>query len=256
MSQLRTAGAVAARQGQKAFALPRLQLADGALEALKWLALLLMTGDHVNKYLFNETLPYLFEAGRLAMPLFVVVLACNLARPGAGANGAYRRTALRLCLFGVLATPPFIALGGLLYGGYPLNILFTLLVITLATAACERASAGRPLYWVVALLVFVVGGALVEFWWPAVLLGLCVGWYVRRPNALAGVGIVVSLVALSPINGNAWALAALPLLLAAGWLQPKLPRWRWMFYAYYPLHLLALLLIRIPMAKAGYLFLI
>ncbi|WP_367615760.1 TraX family protein [Pseudomonas oryzicola] len=256
MSERPLVGEIAVQQGQKTFALPRLQLADGALEALKWLALLLMTGDHVNKYLFNETLPYLFEAGRLAMPLFVMVLACNLARPGVGANGAYRRTAMRLCLFGVLATPPFIALGGLLYGAYPLNILFTLLVITLVTAACERAAAGQAHYWAVALCVFVVGGALVEFWWPAVLLGLSVGWYVRRPNAMAGVGVVVSLAALSPINGNAWAFAALPLLLGAGWLQPKLPRWRWLFYGYYPLHLLALWLIRIPMAKAGYLFLI
>ena len=236
--------------------MPRLQLADGTVEALKWLALLLMTGDHVNKYLFNETLPYLFEAGRLAMPLFVVVLAYNLARPGTVENGAYRRTALRLFLFGVMATPPFIALGGLLYGGYPLNILFTLLVITLATEACDRAAQGRPLFWGLALLVVVVGGAWVEFWWPAVLLGLCVGWYVRRPNLLAAVGAVLALAALTPINGNAWALAALPVLLAARWVRPDLPRWRWLFYAYYPLHLLALWLIRIPMAKAGYLFLI
>nr|WEG85486.1 trbP [Escherichia coli] len=63
--------------------LPAMVIADGTIEALKWLALLAMTGDHVNKYLFNGTLPYLFEAGRLALPLFVFVLAYNLARPGA-----------------------------------------------------------------------------------------------------------------------------------------------------------------------------
>lgn len=39
--------------------LPRLVLSDGALEALKWTALLLMTGDHVNKYLFNGTKDWL-----------------------------------------------------------------------------------------------------------------------------------------------------------------------------------------------------
>ncbi|SDO53086.1 TraX family protein [Pseudomonas jinjuensis] len=236
--------------------LPRLRLADGALEALKWLALLLMTGDHLNKYLFNETLPLLFETGRVAMPLFVVVLACNLARRGAGARGAYRRTALRLALFGVLATPPFIALGGLLKGWYPLNILFTLLVITLATAACERAAAGRSLYWGVVAAVVILGGTCVEFWWPAVLLGLSVGWYVRRPGLAPAAGILLSLAALCPLNGNAWAFAALPLVLAATRVTPTVPRWRWLFYVYYPLHLLALWLIRIPMAKAGYLFLI
>ncbi|UTH36154.1 TraX family protein [Pseudomonas sp. KHPS1] len=236
--------------------LPRLRLADGAQGALKWLALLLMTGDHVNKYLFNETLPLLFEAGRVAMPLFVVVLACNLARPGAGERGAYRRTALRLVLFGALATPPFVALGGVLKGWYPLNILFTLLVIILATAACERAATGRPFYWSVAAAVVVLGGAFVEFWWPAVLLGLSVGWYVRRPGMRAAACILLSLAALCQINGNAWAFAVLPLVLVATQIGPALPRWRWLFYAYYPLHLLALWLIRIPMAKAGYLFLI
>jgi hypothetical protein len=38
--------------------LPRLVLADGTVEALKWFALLLMTGDHVNKYLFNGTIDW------------------------------------------------------------------------------------------------------------------------------------------------------------------------------------------------------
>lgn len=56
-----------------------LHVPDGTVEALKWLALALMTGDHVNKYLFNGTLPFLFEAGRLALPIFVFVLAYNLA---------------------------------------------------------------------------------------------------------------------------------------------------------------------------------
>jgi len=47
---------------------------------MKWPALLLMTGDHINKYPFNETLPFLFETGRMAMLLFVFVLEYNLAR--------------------------------------------------------------------------------------------------------------------------------------------------------------------------------
>jgi hypothetical protein len=42
-----------------------------------------------NKYLFNETLLFLFEAGRVAMPLFVFVLAYNLARPGIYESGPY-----------------------------------------------------------------------------------------------------------------------------------------------------------------------
>ncbi|MBK5005748.1 conjugal transfer protein TraX [Pseudomonas sp. S32] len=256
MTELDLARTVAGRQVHETVLAPRPLLAEGTLQTLKWLALLLMTGDHINKYLFNETLPYLFEAGRIAMPLFVIILGYNLGRPNSWQAGAHRRTAWRLLIFGLLATPPFIALGGLWYGYYPLNILFALLVITLTLAACERALAGQRWAWGLALLVFLVGGALVEFWWPAVLLGVCTTWFVRRPNAFAALGTVLSLAALTYVNGNAWAMAALPIVLLARGIRPNLPRWRWLFYAYYPLHLVALWLIRIPMAKAGYLFLI
>jgi hypothetical protein len=63
--------AYASRGGQAR--MKPLHVPNGTVEALKWLALALMTGDHVNKYLFNGTLPFLFEAGRLALPIFVFV---------------------------------------------------------------------------------------------------------------------------------------------------------------------------------------
>jgi hypothetical protein len=103
----------------------------GSREALKWLALFLMTGDHVNKYLFNGALPIFFEAGRLALPIFVTVLAYNLARFGTTSNGVYERTMKRLLIAGMVATLPFIALGNLRGGWWPLNVMFTLLVVTL-----------------------------------------------------------------------------------------------------------------------------
>src|SRR3989442_8113880 len=89
-----------------------LYIADGTLEALKWLGLVLMTADHVNKFLFNERLPIVFEMARLVMPLFGFVLAYNVARPDARATGAYARTAGRLAVFGVAATPSFIVMVG------------------------------------------------------------------------------------------------------------------------------------------------
>jgi len=100
-----------------------LHVPNGTVEALKWLALILMTSDHVNKYLFNGTVPWLFNAGRVTLPLFVFVLAYNLARPDTLERGVYPRTMQRLTLFGVLATPAFIALGGLMAGWWPLSII-------------------------------------------------------------------------------------------------------------------------------------
>lgn len=231
--------------------LPRLAVSNGTIEALKWLALVFMTGDHVNKYLFNGTMPHLFDAGRLALPLFAFVLAYNLARPDTLERGIYGRAIMRLALFGLLATPAFIALGGLVAGWWPLNIMFTLLV---ATATLYLIELGRTRHLVAAAVVFLVGGGLVEFCWPALTLCLAVWWYCKRATLSALLLLLASCAALWFINGNFWALAALPLVVVAMRVDICLPRLRWVFYAYYPLHLTALWLIRIPMSKAGYLF--
>lgn len=228
--------------------LPALVIHDGSIEALKWLALLLMTGDHVNTYLFSGALPYLFEAGRLALPIFVFVLAHNLARPGAIERGAYRRTMLRLALFGVAASVPFIGLGGVIFGWRPLNIMFTLLAATGMLCLIERGQT------VLCLVVFLVGGALVEFRWPALLLAVAAWWYCKQPCWWAAILVLVACASLWFINGNLWALAALPVLICASRIDLRVPRLRWMFYAYYPLHLSALWLIQISMNHTAYLF--
>lgn len=231
--------------------LPRLHIADGTLEALKWLGLLLMTGDHVNKYLLNDTVPLLFDAGRAVMPIFVFVLAFNLARSGTLSRGVYQRTMLRLAIFGALATPAFIALGGLLAGWWPLNILFTLLILTATLFFLERGGKANVL---AACVIALLGGSSVEFWWPAILMGVTVWLYAKRPTATALVVVVLACAALAVINRNFWALAALPTIAAALHIDVRCPRWKWAFYAYYPVHLTALWLIRIPMSHAGYLF--
>ena len=66
-------------------------MADGSLAAIKWTALVLMVFDHVNKYLYAEKLPVIFQLGRIVMPMFGFVLAYNLARPCALARGVHGR---------------------------------------------------------------------------------------------------------------------------------------------------------------------
>lgn len=232
----------------KRFSPPRLVLADGTIEVLKWLALVIMTGDHLNKYLFNATLPVLFELGRLALPIFVFVLAYNLARPGQLARGVYPRVMVRLTGFGLLASVPFIALGNLYRGWWPLNVLFTLLALTAILYLVER---GKLL---TAAGVFLLAGSSVEFWWPALVFGVALWSYCKRPNWTAAAIAVFACAALSWVNGNSWALAAMPLIFAATYFDLDVPRLRWAFCVYYPLHLGVLWLIRIPMRHAGYLF--
>lgn len=230
---------------------PRLAVSDGTLEALKWLALLLMTVDHVNKFLFNGTNDAAFAAGRIALPLFVFSLAYNLARPGVLERGAYPRTMRRLAVFGVLAMPAFVVLGGLHAAWRPLNIMFALLALTATIYLVDRRTVGS---YAAAGVVFLAGGAAVEYWWPALAFGLAVWWYCKQPSAMPLALALTALAALWFINSNLWALAAVPVVVVASLIDLRMPRLRWVFYAYYPLHLFALCLIRIPMSKAGYLF--
>jgi len=224
---------------------------NGTLEALKWMALLAMTGDHINKYLFNGTIKPLFAVGRLALPLFVFVLAYNLARPGAMSRGLYTRTLGRIVVCGAISSVPFVALGSLLHGWWPANVLFTLAVITAVIYLLELKSTAASL---TAIFVFVVGGALVEFVWAGVGLGVVFWAYIKNPAPVQAIAVLLMLAALSLVNGTSWALAALPLVIAAPFVNFNVPRLRWAFYSYYPIHLSVLWLIRIPMRNAGYLF--
>lgn len=214
--------------------LPRLAIADGTLEAIKWLALACMTGDHVNKYLLHDTAPILFILGRLTLPLFTFVLACNLARPGALAGGAGVRTMKRLAVFGAIASVPFITLGGLGWGWWPLNVMAMLFVSTACICLGERGGTARI---AMAIVLFAIGGGLVEFWWPGIAMCLAAWRYCKRPGWAALSTWILATAALQVINRNSWALAAFPLIFAAPHVRLHLPRMKTVFYAYYPAHL-------------------
>lgn len=217
-------------------ALSPLSFSEASLSAAKWLALVLMVIDHSNKYLFDGAVPWMFALGRVSMPLFAFVLGYNLARPGMLASGGYRRLALRLAAFGLLATVPFIVLNKL-PTGWPLNMMFTLLVAVLSAWLFDMR---RPGATIAACLVLAWGGALGEYWWPAIGLTLCVWAYQREPSRALIAGFFSCLVLLWFVNGNLWALAVLPVLYALRrWWRMVLPRAQWVFYAFYPLHLVA-----------------
>jgi hypothetical protein len=227
----------------------RVVITDGTLEALKWLGLILMTLDHINKYIFACTLPGAYELGRMAMPLFGFVMAYNLARPGALAAGAHDRTMVRLALFGLIASPFFMGLGGPIAGGWwPLNIMFMLLLVAGIVHLVEQ---GGIAYRAGAVVLFILGGAMVEYWWFALVFILATWWYFKTSNRGAVLVSAMALTALFVINKNLWALAALPLMLVAPWVDLKIPRLRHVFYVFYPAHLAALLVLSTVMKTHG-----
>ena len=71
--------------------------------------------------------------------------------------------------------------------------------------------------------------------------GLPAGLGLLSPAVLVTLALWVgALASLYIINRNLWALAALPLIFAAGQFKLSVPRGRLGFYVYYPAHLAVL----------------
>lgn len=219
---------------------PRIEFSDGAVEAMKWLGLLLMTADHAQKYGLIAV-PGVYEAGRMAFPLFGIVLAYNLTRASSEGLAVYVRVLTRLLVCCAIASIPFIALGGLGFGWWPLNSMGTLAVSVGVMYLIES----RPPFWKAkAATVFLLGGAMVEFWWPGV--ALCVGaWlYIKQPTWGGLLLWLAGTAGLTVINGNGWACASFVVLAGMAYcVTIKIPRASRFFYLYYLAHLSIILLL-------------
>ncbi|WP_329916209.1 TraX family protein [Stenotrophomonas sp. SMYL7] len=196
-------------------------MTSSARELLKWLAVILMTGDHVAKVIYGGYVPGLSEAGRAAFPLFALVMAYNLAQPGADVGKSVRR----LALWGVIAQP----VHALAFGYWlPLNILLTFSLSALVIYAVERRESS---------VVVMTAGVLpfvVDYQWSGVgfVLLAWLGFRTGRP--------LLTLAAFAPLcvfNGNLWSLAAIPVAVGLSHAAWPLPRGRWAFYGYYVAHL-------------------
>lgn len=248
----------------------------GALFAVKWLAVISMTVDHINVVLLDRSIPLLFWLGRLSYPLFAFLIAYNAAFRTANINRYFRR----LIWFGLLSQLPYqLALAP--QGEFRLNIFATLALGLFAVATAARY---RPLLFL--WIAFFFMGWLFEQW-------MCTHWF---SFGFAGVFLIATYYwgltsGTHPVETRvfAWALITLGLLLLnfrpntlfvetwhyavlIKWPQMVMPlcvllilfwgyksplsiqtattcisSWAWQkyaFYLYYPTHLLVLLLLK------------
>jgi hypothetical protein len=217
------------------FTAPQIKLSDGMLEALKFLALVLMVLDHTNRFVLGGSVPAFFYAGRLAFPLFAAVLGWNLARPGLIESGVGARMLKRLFLFGLAAAIPYSGMLG--YHWWQLNILFTLWAgVAIVLLIRTPHIAGM----ILAAALFAVSGMMVDYAWYGIAVCITSWAYSSRPTWLNFFSWIASLASLVVINGNFAALLAIPLLLLASGKDVRFPRYRHFFYWFYPLHLVVL----------------
>ncbi|TFY90013.1 conjugal transfer protein TraX [Pseudomonas kairouanensis] len=223
---------------------------DGALDLLKWLALLCMVLDHL-RYV-GLSLDGLYVPGRLAFPWFCLAIAANLNRVK-NAQVSWRYLGW-LLLFSVISEVPYRLF---IEDADTLNVLPTLaLGLLVARGWQQKALFDRGLA-LVAVTVAAVFSSHLMFGFFGVLLPLAMLLVFTRPWYFAVVPGVVcvaanqwqvllnsgSLVALSGLIACLIApLAGLVLLRHAKNASPPAMR-RWA-YSLYPLHFLLLLLVR------------
>jgi hypothetical protein len=212
---------------------------DGQLETLKWVALASMFLDHFGRHLLGygqET--WVFALGRIAFPLFALVLGCNLAREGDQPVRA-ARTARRLAIWCAVSVLPSIWARG---EPMVVNVLGTL---GLGAIVCWSLASQAALPWRVAVCVaaavasnHVEFGLMGVFLIPAVYMAF--GGWPREGGVLAALLFVTTAWFNGSFGGApafAGTLGALAIAVLVRQLPLVVPRVGRLFYVIYPSHL-------------------
>lgn len=226
---------------------------DGALDLLKWLALLSMVLDHL-RYV-GISADWLYVPGRLAFPWFCLAMAANLARDGV------RRTEWRylgwLAVFSAVSEIPY-----RLYIPDPdtLNVMPTLALGLLVARGWQDKARVSRLLGAMSLLLAALFSERLMFGFFGVLLPLAMLLVIRRPWYFALLPGLICLAANqwqvlyeSARFGSSVAILGIATCLFAPMLgmfllrhmrhlqPPPMRRWA---YALYPAHFLLLLAVR------------
>ena len=223
------------------------QILDGTL--LKLLAMVSMVFDHVGDMFFPEQ-TWMRMIGRLAMPIFSFCIAEGYAH-----TRDKNKYMLRMGLFAIVSELPFdLAFSRGLDWGHQ-NIMLSFLISILALRLFDgilgqpdpesgRFKAGRAALGVLAVLVMAGLALLLKADYTLFAVIAVFLFYVlrhRHPVLRSAVG--VGFLALTRTVGyySATGLSLIPLLLYNG---KKGRGLKWLFYAFYPGHLLLLYLLR------------
>ncbi len=201
----------------------------GRLEAIKWLGLAVMVAEHWYRYVVGQLPQWLYQCGRLAFPLFVIALACGLRHQ---ARDRLASTVMRVLAWAI-AAQALLQLVDAPAGR--LNVLFTFTAGLALVVVFERAASTF-----LRALAMAAAGAIgmwcefgpfgVGLVAAAVALGRA-----EQPPAVAWIGVLGLLAALAVPNGNAIALAAVPVASAVWLLGLRIPRVRGVFHWAYAL---------------------
>ena len=223
--------------------LEKLRILDGT--SLKLIAMISMVFDHVGDMFFPGAL-WMRMIGRLAMPLFSFCIAEGYAH-----TKNKQRYLLRMGVFALVSEIPFdLAFEGRVGLGHQ-NIMLSFFLAILALMVFDRIrgegkehAAGKTLLGIlcvcaVAVLALVLRADYTLF----AVLAVFLFYVLRNRHPLLRCGVGVGFLALTRTVGyyRTTGLSLIPLLLYNGKRGRGL---KWLFYAFYPGHLLLLYLLK------------
>jgi hypothetical protein len=223
--------------------LEKLRILDGT--SLKLIAMISMVFDHVGDMFFPGAL-WMRMIGRLAMPLFSFCIAEGYAH-----TKNKQRYLMRMGVFALVSEIPFdLAFEGRVGLGHQ-NIMLSFFLAILALMVFDRIrgegkehAAGKTLLGIlcvcaVAVLALVLRADYTLF----AVLAVFLFYVLRNRHPLLRCGVGVGFLALTRTVGyyRATGLSLIPLLLYNGKRGRGL---KWLFYAFYPGHLLLLYLLK------------
>lgn len=229
--------------------------------ALRGIALMSMIVDHAGLALFPDI--GLFRCiGRLSFPIY-----CFLIVQGYLHTRSIRSYGRRLLLVAILSEIPFdLLIFGRVASPMEQNVLFSLLLGLMALYAADLLHE-KPLHAsaVILALCMCAMAANVSYGWLSIALCLCMRYagkshlrlavYTGSTLALYTLSLLLSGVTMSWVLVSLCALLALiPLLLYNGKRGAHHPALTFLFYAAYPLHIMALVVIRTMRIVPPYFF--
>lgn len=208
---------------------------------LKLLAMLTMLIDHTGMVLFPE-LTWMRVVGRLAFPLY-----CFLLAEGAVHTRNIKRYLGRLLVFAVLSEIPYdLACSKVWFDPWGQNVFFTLFFGLAACAALQRLQE-KPVPALLLAGALLLAAEPLFFDYGGFGVALVMVFYLCRANRAGGALAFIALnTGFSLLNGMQLQLAApaaaVPVLLYNGKKGRAVNKW--IFYGFYPAHLLLLFFLR------------
>lgn len=231
--------AVQIRPFQQIFSeLPALRpvLSSGQQETLKWLAILTMTFHTSDIILFGNAVSPLFWLSRVAFPLFAFLIAYNLVIRKVKPT----RYIYPLLIFALFTQPIYMWSLNRFAGNIMFTLCFGVLYVGLHELLSKRLSS--LLSHVLLIPIFFIPALQMDYGPVGVFFIPVLVWFLKRPSLAFLFVVVVYLLAVNSFAPYAlWALLVIPLLYGVTRYPMGLTRSNpWLFYTYYPAHLLLL----------------